>query len=361
MSCCCYNCFNDSFLIDKIKLDGKVMKCSLCSERRKCLDIEALQSIFMPIVSLYANVEEFLPMEMLKDLAGEHPTLAKKIASDWDIFDDEEQAARFLELCQNCFHYKDDARDMFDPMRSVAVEDFFYFGEYQKSSSLKDLWSELRQELQECNRFFAGRTVASKIEEVLETDIIKKTLHREVMYRVRALTMDVPYAKTEMGAPPAERSTAGRANPAGIPYLYLASDQDTAICEVRPHTNERLAVGTFRLTNPVTCIDLRYPDIGSPFQHGDRLHDVLSVIGFLRHLGYELSVPIGYQRRDHEYLSTQYLCEMIKNLGHDGVVYNSGLGKGYNIALFHPSMASCFAVKLVEVKSVEIVTDDIVL
>lgn len=336
------------------------MKCSLCSKRRKCLDIEALKSIFIPIISLYANVEEFLPMQMLKDLAGEHPTLAEKIASDWDIFDDEDQAVRFLELCQNCFHYKDDARDIFDPMRSVAVEDYFYFGEYQKSSSLKDTWSELRQELQECNRFFAGRTVSSKIEEVLKTDIIKKTLHGTVMYRARKTTMDVPYVKNEMGAPPAEKSTAGRANPAGIPYLYLASDQNTAICELRPHTKERLAVGSFRLKDSVTCIDLCDPEIGSPFQHGDRLHDVISVIGFLRHLGHELSVPIGNGRRDHEYLPTQYLCEMIKNLGYDGVAYSSGLGKGYNIALFHPSMASCFEVKLVEVRRVEIVTDDII-
>jgi hypothetical protein len=361
MSNCCYNCFNDSFLVGKIKLDGKVMKCSLCSERRKCLDIEALQSIFLPLVSLYANVEELLPMEMLKDLAGEHPSLAEKVASDWAIFDDEQQAARFLELCQNNCNYKDDTRDMFDPMRSVDIEDFFYFGEYHKSSSLKDKWSELRQELQESNRFFAGRTVVKNIEEALNTDAIKMTLKKDVLYRVRATAMNVPYAKTEMGAPPAGLSTAGRANPAGIPYLYLASDQDTAICEVRPHANERLAVGSFRLVRPVTCIDLRNPDIGSPFQHGDKLHDVLSVIGFLRHLGHELSVPIGNQRRDHEYLPTQYLCEMIKNLGYDGVAYNSGLGKGYNIALFDPSVASCVEVKLVQVKSIIIVTNEFVL
>jgi hypothetical protein len=360
MSYCCHKCFIDSYLVARIKLDGKVVKCSLCSERRKCLDIESLQGIFLPVISLYANAEEFQPIEMLKDLAGEHPSLAERLASDWNIFDDEDQAARFLGLCQDNCNYKDDTRDMFDPMRSAYIEDFFYFGEYQKSSYLKDKWSELRRELQESNRFFAGRKVASNIEEALKTDVIKMTLNNEVLYRVRATTMDVPYAKTEMGAPPAELSTAGRANPAGIPYLYLASDQDTAICEVRPHANERLSVGSFRLIKPVTCIDLRSPDFGSPFQHGDKLHDVLSVIDFLGHLGNELSVPIGNHRREHEYLPTQYLCEMIKNLDYDGVVYNSGLDKGYNIALFSPSAASCFEVKLVQVKSVKIVTNDFV-
>ena len=358
MDYCCHNCFEDPFLIEKIKRDGKVEKCSLCNERRKCLDIEALRNIFSPLVDLYTNVEEFLPTQMLKHSAGDHSSLAEKISSDWFIFSDEEQAARFLELCQE-HRTRDDMCDMFDPTRSVDNEEYFYFGEYERSSSLKDIWSDLRLEIQTRNRFFAGRSVADEIAEALKTGICDKTLRKEILYRVRSTTADVPRKPKEMGAPPAELSTAGRANPAGIPYLYLASDQETAISEVRPHKNEKLTVGSFRLAKPVKCIDLRNPCIKSPFQHGARLREAVSVIGFLGHLGYELSVPIGNQRRDHEYLPTQYLCEMVKTLGYDGVLYKSGLCSGYNIALFQPSNAKCSEVKLVRVKSVSVAVDEI--
>lgn len=357
---CCHKCFHDEFLASKIRSDGTAQKCSLCGERRKCLDIEVLRDLFLPLVSLYTSVEEFLPMQMLKDQAGQHSTLAEIISADWSIFDDVAEAERFLGLCDDAYDQRDDPDDTFDPMRAVEVEDLFFYGEYKKTHILSTMWSELRQELQERNRYFAGRGIVSDIEDALKTELIKITLQKDILYRVRTTTMNVALTKEEIGAPPANRSTAGRANPAGIPYLYLASDQETAICEVRPHNNEKLTVGSFRLAKSVTCIDLRDPRIASPFQHGWKLRDVVSVLGFLRHLGLELSLPIGNQRRDHDYLPTQYLCELIKNLGFDGVLYRSGLSDGHNIALFDPNAANCFMAKLVCVQSVKITVKNLV-
>ena len=39
--------------------------------------------------------------------------------------------------------------------------------------------------------------------------------------------------KEEMGCPPADMATAGRANPMGIPYLYLCKNEETTYYEVR--------------------------------------------------------------------------------------------------------------------------------
>lgn len=360
MTQCCHNCFLDEFIAGKILSDGTTMKCALCGEHRKCLDIETLRELFLPLASLYTSVEQFLPMQILKDQAGQHSTLAEKISADWNIFDDVAKAEAFLGLCHNSLYERDDPHDTFDPMRAVGVEDLFFFGEYEKTYLLSTMWSELRRELQEQNRYFAGRGIVSDIENALRSDLIKITLRQDTLYRVRATTTDVALNIEEMGAPPANLSTAGRANPAGIPYLYLASDQETAICEVRPHNNEKLTVGSFRLATSVTCIDLRDPRIGSPFQHGWKLRDFVGVLGFLRHLGHELSLPIGNQRRDLDYLPTQYLCELIKNLGYDGVLYKSGLSNGYNVALFSPNAAYCFETKLVCVRNIKITVADFV-
>lgn len=297
-------------------------------------------------------------METLKDQAGQHQTLAERIFEDWDIFEDVCDAEGFLRLCQNVSDLKDDPDNTFSPERAVEVEDLFYFGEYERTHILSTMWSELRQELREQNRFFAGRAIVRDIEDALRTDLTKITLREGTFYRVRTTTTDVALSIGEMGAPPATHSTAGRANPAGIPYLYLASDQETAICEVRPHNNEKLTVGSFRIASSVTCVDLRNPRIGSPFQHGSKLREVVSVAGFLRVLGNELSLPIGTQRRDLDYLPTQYLCELIKNLDYDGVLYKSGLSDGYNIALFNPNAAYCFDSRLVRVQSVKIAVAD---
>jgi hypothetical protein len=360
MTQCCHQCFLDEFVTGKIVSEGTTQECSICGEHRKCLDIEILGKLFHPLVSLYTNVEQFLPMQTLKDQAGQHSTLAEKISADWSIFDDDAKAERFLGLCHDIFYQRDDPDDTFNPMRAVEVEDLFFFGEYERTYLLSTMWAELRRELQEQNRYFAGRGIVSDIEDALRSDLIRITLRQDTLYRVRATTTDDALKKEEMGAPPANRSTAGRANPAGIPYLYLASDQETAICEVRPHNNEKLTVGSFRLATSVTCIDLRDPRIGSPFQHGSKLRDVVGVLGFLRHLGHELSLPIGNQRRDLDYLPTQYLCELIKNLGYDGVLYRSGLSDGYNIALFSPNAAYCFETRLVCVQNIKITVADFV-
>ncbi|NLK52763.1 MAG: RES domain-containing protein [Syntrophomonadaceae bacterium] len=43
----------------------------------------------------------------------------------------------------------------------------------------------------------------------------------------------------ELCAPPKEKCSAGRLNPKGVPYLYLADSIDTVISELRPSTGSK--------------------------------------------------------------------------------------------------------------------------
>jgi hypothetical protein len=119
-------------------------------------------------------------------------------------------------------------------------------------------WETLRDELMYRNRYF--------LDEALDTDRLEELLvflpadnMPPTWYRARILAGETPYAIDEMGAPPKRLATHGRANPPGIPYLYLGSIPETAAAEVRPHTGEIACVAEFQITGPLRAVDLRNP------------------------------------------------------------------------------------------------------
>jgi hypothetical protein len=156
-----------------------------------------------------------------------------------------------------------------------------------------------------------------------------------------------------MGKPPTEKAIEGRANPQGISYLYLASNSDTAIAEKRSQLKDAITVGEFRVNDEIIVIDLRNPQIGTPFKWGDNLEFVLKIQGFLKLLGFILSKPVDRNKTQLEYLPTQYLCEFIKDQDFHGVLYNSFLGDGYNIVLFDETKVDCVSTKLYEITSIK--------
>ncbi|MFQ9061839.1 MAG: RES domain-containing protein [Oscillospiraceae bacterium] len=59
-----------------------------------------------------------------------------------------------------------------------------------------------------------------------------------------------------MSAPPAGKSSEGRANARGITCLYVANDVDTTLHEVRAGVFDFVCVGAFRLKEDITVVDL---------------------------------------------------------------------------------------------------------
>ena len=156
-----------------------------------------------------------------------------------------------------------------------------------------------------------------------------------------------------MGKPSVEQSQHGRANPRGIPYLYIASDVKTAIAEVRPSVGDNVTVGSFMVKAPLKVVDLRDPKIDDPFRFGDNLEFVMRYLRFLRRLGSELSKTVTPKEAELEYIPLQYLCEFIRNCGFDGVVYNSSVAEGYNLAVFADDKLECTSTGLYEIGKIE--------
>jgi hypothetical protein len=60
--------------------------------------------------------------------------------------------------------------------------------------------------------------------------------------------------------PPRDRAFEGRANPKGIPYLYVATHEETAVGEVRPWVGVFVSVAQLKTTRELRLINVLAPE-----------------------------------------------------------------------------------------------------
>jgi RES domain-containing protein len=217
-------------------------------------------------------------------------------------------------------------------------------------------WDSLRAEMMYRNRWFLGVPLDTDRLEDLLVHLPADALPTS-WYRARLIRGDTVYPIGEMGVPPKRDVTHGRANPAGIPYLYLSSLPETAVSEVRPHTGERACVADFDIDGPLCAVDLREPrKLVSPFLLSDAssISQLRADIPFLERLGDELTQPVLPSSAAIDYIPSQYLCEFIKKCGYDGVVYRSSVSEGINLAMFEPRRAVGKDVQIYVIKRVSV-------
>ncbi|WP_219814094.1 RES family NAD+ phosphorylase [Rathayibacter sp. AY1D9] len=217
-------------------------------------------------------------------------------------------------------------------------------------------WDDLRAEMMHGNRWFLSKDIDyDRLRYLFSLLIEDPSVLSERWHRARIMNDETLYTLEEMGAPPPRYAGHGRANPAGIPYLYLGSSPSTSISEVRPHTAEAASVAEFSIPE-LKAVDLRSPrERISPFGlEDDQVVQLLADIPFLERLGDELTRPVLPKSAPFEYVPSQHLCEFIKHCGYDGVIYRSSVSEGINIALFHPEVARGGAVQRYTVKQVEV-------
>ena len=211
MKYCCANCFGDRGLeieIIPIRSDRKGT-CSYCSsEGVELVAPQELADYFGLLIAIYRE-----------DSDGDE--LVQWFKDDWAMFSHPSMDnAHAKELLSDILDDGEIVRKKFSPS-----EDF-------KTDRL-DRWLELSNELKTENRFFPKAKINSdRFEELLTRLIIETNEVSTTWYRARIQSGDKPYELDEMSAPPRNVASHGRANPAGIPYLYLGSKPDTA---VQPH------------------------------------------------------------------------------------------------------------------------------
>lgn len=335
---CCANCIADEyFRVEFFAKSDTIGQCSYCNAiDTKLLPPRALKNYFEFLLNIYSPAENGLSLvELLQTHWALFPTdrLGRSVVKDLlsEILDDGEIVRQKFELPTSC----------------------------NSDSLLK--WNTLHNELKHINRFFPQTEINfDRLKELFEFVLIKEENIPKIWYRARIQQGSTPYAIGEMGAPPKTLASHGRANPAGIPYLYLASNELTAISEVRPHTGENVSIADYSILNGLKLADLRHPRrTVSPFQLQDEaeIQSLFIEIDFLEQLGNELTRPIIPKSAAYDYIPSQYLCEYIKQCGYDGVIYRSSVGNGMNTALFNPEKAKCLSVKQVQISRVSVEID----
>jgi len=148
----------------------------------------------------------------------------------------------------------------------------------------------------------------------------------------------VPHRPERM-KPYADRATEGRANPKGIPCLYVATERDTALAEVRPWIGSEISVGQFitrRDLKVINCAIDSSVDSIYFFEEPSEDEREQAVWGEINRA---FSKPVALSDDTADYVPTQILAELFKMNGLDGIIYRSSLGSGHNIALFHLNAA----------------------
>jgi len=135
-----------------------------------------------------------------------------------------------------------------------------------------------------------------------------------------------------------DRATEGRLNPKGIPVLYVATHQATAVAEVRPWKGSFVSVGKFQSTRLARIVDATRTtargDIGQDQMPAAELEKL--IWGDIDHM---LSRPTTRADDMADYAPTQVIAEVIREAGYDGIAYRSSYGIGHNIAFFDINVA----------------------
>lgn len=310
MTKCCMACFLDRAIWQKVARqssgEGYCERCStLRAVRIACSELSSEFSILLSLYEESAEGEELLAL----------------VQRDWAIFSPivSDKAALLEDLLPGTAGCK-----------YVAVQ--------PADGTAEDRWMALKDELKYRNRFFpASAPNRDELSQLLGLLVISHEDLPPDFFRARVKRDDEPFGLDDLKAPPFGVAQAGRANPPGLSYLYVASDTETAIGEVRPTVGDTVSVGRFVPAREFKLVDLSDPRaLKSPFRLDlSALGNVRAAMGLLTMLSEDLTRPAPPHKAAYEYLATQYLCELIKTLGYDGVRYRSSLNLGgQNFAFF---------------------------
>ncbi len=326
----CKNCFADEYLQDLIENEGEINTCHCCNNNKeKCIDSKRLRELMKPVLNLYQTTKESTRTGAITKNVVIGP-LWDFLTTNWKIFKSNTIAKKIIRLLyadedsnNNCYR--------FDIKKNYQLK-----SDFGPDDTLQKRWSDFCDEIKKQKRFFPKNPLKNKECNKL-FDILTRNINPlDKFFRVRISEENKQLPPSEMGKPPYDKSKNGRVNPVGIPCLYLASDENTAIAETRPSVGSSIAVGVFCVNNKLKMLDLRNSVLISPFKYGNELSHIVKYIFFLSDLSKSLSKPIKQYKEVLEYLPTQFLSEYIKFKGFDGILYDSSVSSsgGFNIALF---------------------------
>ncbi|WP_110955806.1 RES family NAD+ phosphorylase [Anaerosinus massiliensis] len=341
----CNKCFKDSEIAGTITRLNKVGKCTTCGHDNVFLydtDVDKeLADLFDELISIYTpsnSLPENYPKADLK-------LLTEELKNTWDIYNGLNKSQIYEMITNICKEKYADSPQLFDGLIGISA---YKDQDYLKENAIlpTNIWRDFVNDLKNKNRFYT-KHINTKNLEVFCSYRRKSYKKGDIFFRGRISSED-GFKCSEMSAPPSEKTAAGRANSLGVRCLYLASDMETTVHEVRAGAFDYVTIGKFELTEDVIIVDLRAIDKISPFLPELDCTQYAINKDVLGKINQEMAKPLRRNDSLLEYVPTQYISEFIKSIEYDGIPEYAGIeygstlcAGGYNLAMFYPKIFNC--------------------
>lgn len=353
----CSGCFQNTEIKSIIDERGTVGVCPVCGSKEIAIynteHDSTLVGIFDNLLSIY-TAEDDLPRDYPED---ERRLLVDVIKNEWDIFSQIPDECILSILKSLSPTIWEDYPVVFEKLVGIPEK---YDAEYLKTNSIlrAEKWEVFVDTLKHKNRFHTDLINKELLKQYC-LDLIKDILPgKQRFYRGRIAESQDGFPRSEMGAPPKEKASSGRANSAGISRLYLTYDRETTFHEIRAAEYDYVTIGTFKQLKPIKVVDLQQLQKISSFKTDA---DCLALAINREHLlkiNQEMSRTMRRGDSPLEYLSTQYICDFVMSIVDDdglpvfdGIEYQSAMhSKGSNLVIFDPDCFKCTYSRTYEVK-----------
>jgi len=242
-------------------------------------------------------------------------------------------------------------------------------GKVDGRTAVKTEWDDFFLYIKSKNRFLLNARWQSYIDFIIATARHRRICIRKGKVLSRARIGEYHFKKTlyphraahfyshplpprELKAAPASVLSEGRFNPRGLSYLYLADSDKTALLECQPWIAAPVTVAKYKIGRNMNVLDMTKELKMPPAPRGGWRSDE-ERIWFS--LGTAFSEPIFPEAKAIDYIPTQYIAEVFKNAGWDGIKYKSAVHiDGYNVVLFKKKDALIVKCGLYRIESINL-------
>lgn len=336
----CKDCFADKELKGFILSQGHIRDCDCCKNKEiETIAIEELLDFFK---ELFDNFKVY----------PKGASLLSSIQGNWSLFSNLECGRKILNFTLDKIGSAISNSEELVDFSDDILENVNY-------------WFKLKEQLKWEKRYFTDINFLTDDlgwDSFFESKVTIK--NEDVFYRARLhQNADDEIFQTEkMYCPPAKNATAGRANPIGIPYLYLSDNEETVLYEIRASYLDEVSLGIFSKENEiltdVTISD--FTEIASLYLPNEVNKRIKSTL-LKQHISRDLSKPMRRYDSELDYIPTQFICEFIKVFTNvQGIKFRSSLDNiGNNLVIFNQDIMKCRSVKKVQISKVKIKAIDL--
>lgn len=342
----CPDCVEDDFLKDLIRQNANTRQCDYCGTRTRSLSAGPVETI-MPAVASALN---YFYAE---------PTVAGVPYDGGWVFEPTDTADALMGVPFNAHDdLFEDVVDSFSNTAWVSAAEGHWASSH-RNEEWSYAWQAFAEKVKHQSRYFfmsgavdtgdcyphAPLDVLGLVGEMAaDLGLVVELPQKTALFRVRERVgeSDWPVCGEQLGAPPNHMANAGRMNPAGISYLYLAKTGKGALAEVLRGPPCHAVVADFDTVRPLVVLDLtRLPPPPSVFDESQRRSR--EAILFLDDFVADICQPVQKDGREHiSYVPSQVVSEFFAQVfkttdGNElnGIVYPSAISPGsVNLALF---------------------------